>query len=817
MTTQDVASPAYNVDTELEAIRHKLKASDKAEWEAALEQLDAVEAQAPGNAEAQCLRGYAHAQLEQPQKALNALVEASYLRPDDFTLFYHLAKQHARLGHDRAALGALRRCHQLAPKHTETKRLLAALCFANGAKTEAEAWRHKAVLEKPFFAANLSTKQTQLRVLVLQSAYSTDWGLNRKEFAIQLGEGHNNLSGLLDAVHVQRVVFYVDELDNHPETLRKLPDVDVVYNNITDAERCEHALGLAERICQRLNKPVINSPQAVLGASREGNYARFKDHPEIILPRSIKLEGVTGNCRDAIREALHAHDLALPLIVRVAGYQNGKLMHKVEDVEHHDFANIDALLAEAPQTLYCIQYHDSGLDHPRAPGARLYPKYRAFWINGQLYPTHVRFGHGDWNVHMPEHKPTVKRFPWLIDEWERDYFAAPADMLPEGQWQALENALGDVGVDYLGVDFAVLTEPGNADRLVVFETNPAMRNFLDQLSQGTPEYDASYRAIHAAHDMFAARAGVEPWAYSLHSGKPAEELPQSEDLTPFDWQFTGRAVVLDNAAYLPRHPCFRQWVDTNALAIVSFDPAARVNSHDVGNIEEFQHIPHALLGNGGQTTLYHTLDETLSASLPPLPPERLPEGLREGSRVLARVPINTVALDNIEGLKSLDWLILDEFSDAITILENGVNALADTLLLQIGVAFSPTHERQPTLAEVSHWASRHGFTFYRFYQPRHRSMLPERADIEAPQSTQLVSAEALFIPDAARFERLSDNQCKRLAFILDTAFGIHDLAYRLLVQHDTALADTYLQARGYLPLQEALHEDEHDSQVDIAH
>lgn len=796
MTTQDMALPAFDLGAELEAIRHKLKEGDKAEWQVALEQLDAVEAQAPGNAEAQCLRGYAHVQLEQPQKALNALVEASYLRPDDFTLFYHLAKQHARLGHDRASLGALRRCNQLAPKNAEIKRLLAALCFAIGAKTEAKAWRHTAVLEKTFFAASSSTDQTQLRVLVLQSAYSVDWGISRKDFAVQLGEGHNNLPGLLDAAHIQRITLYVDELDNHPETLRKLPDVDLVYNNITDAERCEHALGLAARICQRLNKPVINSPQAVLGASREGNYARFKDHPEIILPRSVKLEGVTGNCRDAIREAMHAHDLALPLIVRVAGYQNGRLMHKVEDVETHDFSNIDELLAEGPETLYCIRYHDYGLNHPRAPGEKLYPKYRAFCVDGKLYPTHVRIGCGEWNVHIPEHRSAVKRFPWLAGEWDQAFFESPADALPEGQWRALENALSDVGLDYFGVDFAVLTEPENAGKLVVFETNAAMRNFMSQLPPDTPEYAMAYRAIYSANNMFAERAGVEPWAFELHPGEhDSDYYPPKEQ--SFDWQFTDRLIALDNAARLPRGERFHERMATNAFAVVAFDPASRVAPENVAEVEEFQHVPHALLGDGMPTTLYATLDETLTATLDPLPAERLPENRRSGAQVLAQLPVNTLRLDDIDGLARLDWLILDELSDALAVLENGERALADTLLLQVGIAFSPTHAGQHGLDAVCHWASRHGFAFYRLNEPDYHSYLPECDDVRT-QATQLTKADALFIPNAARMAALDDNARKRLAFLLDTIFGIHDLPYRLLADCDVTLAEDYLKARGYM-------------------
>lgn len=794
--TESSTTPAVDVKAELEAISQLVNSSEKADWEAALERLNALEAERAASAEAQCLRGYAHANLEHPQWALNALLEASYLRPNDFKLFHQLAKQHARLGHDRAALGALRRCHGLAPKNVEVKRMMAAFCFVTGQHDEGEKLRRQVVLEKPFWTSGKVTENTRLRVLVMQTAYSVEWGVNRKGFTVSMAEGHNNLPGLLDQTHVQRITLYVDELGNHPEIARKLPAFDVVYNGITDAERCEHALGLAAQLCRKLGKPVINPPQAVLNASREGNYARFKDHEAIILPRAVKLENVTGSCRDAVREALANHELELPLIVRVAGYQGGKLMHKVEDVDTHDFADIDALLEESPKTLYFIRYHDSGLGHPRAPGATLYPKYRAFMVNGKLYPLHIYFGHGGWNVHKANHDPVAKCFPWLIDEWERDFSNAPEAVLPQGQWQALENIMREIGADYIGVDFAVLTEPENADKLVVFEANPAMRNWLDKSDPDTLEYQTFYRVIHAVHDMFAQRAQVKPWDYELHPGQPKDKDAPEE--SPFDWQFTDRLIAVDNAANLPHQPSFHERMATNAFAVVAFDPASRVVAENVAGVEEFQHIPHALLGDGQPGTLYATLDEALTATLEPLPAERQPESQRSGAQVLTRLPVNTLRLDDIDGLARLDWLILDERADALAVLENGARALRDTLLLQVGVAFMPTYVGQHGLDAVSHWASRHGFAFYRLHEPSHQSHLPERDELARKQATQLTRAEALFIPNAERMAALDDNARQRLAFLLDTVYGIHDLPYRLLTDCDDTLAEDYLKARGYV-------------------
>ncbi|MGP8292357.1 tetratricopeptide repeat protein [Vreelandella zhanjiangensis] len=289
---------------------------------------------------------------------------------------------------------------------------------------------------------------------------------------------------------------------------------------------------------------------------------------------------------------------------------------------------------------------------------------------------------------------------------------------------------------------------------------------------------------------------LEPLRDGYQAAMQAHGLP-CEPVEHFDWNLQGRLVVVDNAARLPREDNFRELMASNAFGVIAFDPVSRVAADEVAEVEEFQHVPHALLGDGQPATLYATLDAEFSAPLAPLPAEQLPKSVRSGASVLTRLPINTLRLNDIEGLASLDWLILDEQSDAMAVLENGEKALADTLLLQVGVAFQPTHHRQPNLAEISHWASRHGFSFYRLNNPKHRSLMPARDDIGRPQATQLATADALFIPSPDRLATLEFKQCQRLAFMLDTVFGIHDLPYQLLAERDAKLAERYLKIRGY--------------------
>ncbi|GAA0579122.1 FkbM family methyltransferase [Halomonas salifodinae] len=262
----------------------------------------------------------------------------------------------------------------------------------------------------------------------------------------------------------------------------------------------------------------------------------------------------------------------------------------------------------------------------------------------------------------------------------------------------------------------------------------------------------------------------------------------------FNWQLPGKIIAIDNSAKLIREPGFDALRRLNAFGVVAFDPASRVeNPGRFQGGKDVQVFPHAVLGNGQPATLHACLDPALSGTLEPLPLEQQHGANQQGARVLTELPINTIALDNIEGLDSLDWLILDDLSDAMTILEHGEKALKEALLIQVRVAFQPTHRRQPNLAELQHWMARHGFRFYRFNDGQHRSHLPESVPAEQRQATELVSTDAVFLPSNKRTALLSDAQRTKLAFLLHTVFGAKDMAYYLLKDVSGDKAGHYLK------------------------
>ncbi|WP_280565120.1 hypothetical protein, partial [Chromohalobacter sp. 48-RD10] len=271
------------------------------------------------------------------------------------------------------------------------------------------------------------------------------------------------------------------------------------------------------------------------------------------------------------------------------------------------------------------------------------------------------------------------------------------------------------------------------------------------------------------------------------------EVGKAKSAESFDWQFKGKVVVLDNRSKLIRQNFAEKLVQTNAFAIISFDPSGEVKlSEPLEQHEDVQLFPHAQLGSGGQETLYACLDPKMTSTLYPLPVEELPESKRQGAQILAKLPIKSIQLDSIKGLPSHDWLILDELSDSLSILEHGKNFLQDTLVIQARVTFRPTHSRQPSFEDLQDWAKSNGFCFYQFNASYHNSLFPKESKSRDYYASELESTNMLLLPSLERLSKLDDNCKRKLVFILHSVFDACDIAYYVACQIEKSLSKKYL-------------------------
>ncbi len=439
--------------------------------------------------------------------ALQLLKKANTLDPDNEKVLKILARECSRNNQLHDAVCAAYRLVRMRPGHHEYLRLLAGIYGLMNYEEHNRYWGQKAASARPLTTRE-ARSNTRLKLLVLRTEGSGAYRYRPATDSFRVTEGHNNLAGLLDKEHITVQSLCVDALKDKPGLASTLPKVDLVYNSITDPDRCEEALKNADKLCRQLNVPVINHPEQVMQCTREGNWERLNDAPGIIMPKSICLGEISGNISDTIRNAAREHGLKAPVIMRAGGYQGGKHMHLIEDLD-----NLNVTL-QKPAVVYLIQYHDVSYHDERAPGVRFYPKYRAFLVAGKLYPAHLYVAADYFNVHRKVSDPLFQKHPWLTEK-KRDYIENPVNHFESGMWASLESALRKLDIDYLGVDYAPATRDESQGKFVIFETNPAMRNRLTEVIESDPVKQAWARITYAAHNLFCQKVGVKCWDFQF--------------------------------------------------------------------------------------------------------------------------------------------------------------------------------------------------------------------------------------------------------------------------------------------------------------
>lgn len=416
---------------------------------------------------------------------------------------------------DACEAGLLDECGEflvrLAGEHPNDATLLnftAGLLGEMGRKQESRALAKAVAARRPFFPAEV--KNAKLHVLSLQCIATVDYKYSPLGGRFYL-PGLTNLPTLLDPrIAVHRLL--VDDLPAALAVVESLPKCDVVFNTISDPDY-EEPLRNAAKLCEALGLPVFNPPRRVRAMNRVSlPTAACEKSDGIMAARSLFLPpGGTDN-RD-IALAMHENHFQFPVIIRAPGFQGGRHMQRIRHTV--DELKDDLYRGDG---LYVIEFVDVSFRDQRAGSCVLYPKYRAFFASGQLFPIHL-FVSDQYEVHKKTSAPLRARHPWLA-EMEEEFVRDPARHLPEGLWKALKTAAAGFGLDYFGMDFAVSKRPGDGGKLVLFECNAAMSNRLVLLPEGGPVQRQWHDVTLAAHIGLCARGGAPEWPFAIKKGLP---------------------------------------------------------------------------------------------------------------------------------------------------------------------------------------------------------------------------------------------------------------------------------------------------------
>lgn len=201
------------------------------------------------------------------------------------------------------------------------------------------------------------------------------------------------------------------------------------------------------------------------------------------------------------------------------------------------------------------------------------------------------------------------------------------------------------------------------------------------------------------------------------------------------------------------------------------------------------YLPYAI-GDGSRHTLHICQAPGMTSLLQPNPDVlNLFHGFPQWGHVLATEEFDTVRLDDIPETVGVEFIKLDIQGGELMALRNAQNRLRDTLIVQTEVEFLPMYVGQPLFSEVEIFLREQGFMFHRFFPQTSRVIRPllVNNDMFAGMS-QLLWADAIFVRDITRLDRLSNSQLVAMATILHDCYRSDDVVLHLLTEHDRRTA-----------------------------
>jgi len=263
---------------------------------------------------------------------------------------------------------------------------------------------------------------------------------------------------------------------------RPLPPHELIVNVIGDADLCDEALRRAEALIAQSAAPVVNPPARVRATGRANNARRLAALPGVVAPKIATLTRA---------DVLAADGFDFPLLLRAPGFHTGQHFLYVED--RQDLAkSVEALPGDA---LIAIQYLDA-----RGPDG-MARKYRVMCIDGKLFPLHLAISAG-WMVHYFTAAMATQA---AYREEERRFLEDMPGALGERAMAALAALFGEIGLDYVGADFALAPDGS----LLLFEANATM---VVIPPPADPMWDyrraATANVLEAAKRMASSRAGI---------------------------------------------------------------------------------------------------------------------------------------------------------------------------------------------------------------------------------------------------------------------------------------------------------------------
>lgn len=245
--------------------------------------------------------------------------------------------------------------------------------------------------------------------------------------------------------------------------------------------------------------------------------------------------------------------------------------------------------------------------------------------------------------------------------------------------------------------------------------------------------------------------------------------------------------VMDvGASAIAETPIYRNLLEKRIAHLTAFDGDVRqIDAIEKAYGNDSVTVLNHFLFDGGMHDVYLCSPASGMTSLykPKVEALRFFNGFSRFGEVKRIESIQTTRLDDLESVKSPDFLKMDVQGAELEIIKGGCDKLAKCLAIQLEVSFFNLYEDQPPFGEVDIYLRKLGFIPHAFIHVKRWSIAPTifNGNFRVP-GNQLLEADLVYIKDPLGYSALSDTQLKKLAILSHYSFKSYDLCVRLLME-----------------------------------
>lgn len=242
-------------------------------------------------------------------------------------------------------------------------------------------------------------------------------------------------------------------------------------------------------------------------------------------------------------------------------------------------------------------------------------------------------------------------------------------------------------------------------------------------------------------------------------------------------------------------PAYQPLIDGGLARVTGFEADPDAFQRLEAKISPRERYINAVVGDGQPATFKHCVSAFLSSIYEPNDVVNQHfHWLPENSVVVREEAVQTTKLDDVSELASADLMQMDVQGGELKVLQGAEGLLTKLLVVQAEVLFQPMYVDQPLFSDVDLFMRERGFTLMRFIDIEERTIKPLVRDGDLEKGTSLMFwADAVFIRDFTKWDKLSNEQLIMTAAIMNDVYAAFDLAHLALTTLDQRSSSHFAQ------------------------